>query len=521
MFLKESRTENSIKNVKISTVIYFFSILLQFINRTFFLKFLSINYLGINGLFSNVLSLLNLTELGIGSAMAFALYEPCSCENQKLIKQIMYLYKKVYIVLGIIILIVGIIITPFLDFFIETPPQNIGNYHLYYVLYVINISISYFYTYKRSLIICYQKQYISSITTFLKNLFICIFQIITLYLTRSYVVYLIVQIIFTFLENIFISRIADKMYPFLEEKTTFPPKSIINNIKKNVLAMSFHKIGSVIVTGTDNLIITKFVSLSATGIYSNYLIIISSINSFLTQIFSSITASVGNLISEKDENKIYSVFKNILFLNFLLYLITSGGMFIIFNDFITIWLGEQYTFSLYIVFFICLNFFSAGMRKTILTFKDASGLFWNDRYKPIAEGIGNIVLSIPLTIYLGISGTFIGTIITNIFIASIIEGYVLYKYLFKKDIKKYFFDIFKYYVVYFIYFLILIIFNNIISFNALLNIFLKGICCILSFVLTILFFVRTEEYKYSKNLFKEKILKKAIRFVNLYKGVCK
>ena len=314
MFLKESRTENSIKNVKISTVIYFFSILLQFINRTFFLKFLSINYLGINGLFSNVLSLLNLTELGIGSAMAFALYEPCSCENQKLIKQIMYLYKKVYIVLGIIILIVGIIITPFLDFFIETPPQNIGNYHLYYVLYVINISISYFYTYKRSLIICYQKQYISSITTFLKNLFICIFQIITLYLTRSYVVYLIVQIIFTFLENIFISRIADKMYPFLEEKTTFPPKSIINNIKKNVLAMSFHKIGSVIVTGTDNLIITKFVSLSATGIYSNYLIIISSINSFLTQIFSSITASVGNLISEKDENKIYSVFKNILFL---------------------------------------------------------------------------------------------------------------------------------------------------------------------------------------------------------------
>lgn len=158
------------------------------------------------------------------------------------------------------------------------------------------------------------------------------------------------------------------------------------------------------------------------------------------------------------------------------------------------------------------------MRKTILTFKDASGLFWNDRYKPIAEGIGNIVLSIPLTIYLGISGTFIGTIITNIFIASIIEGYVLYKYLFKKDIKKYFFDIFKYYVVYFIYFLILIIFNNIISFNALLNIFLKGICCILSFVLIILFFVRTEEYKYSKNLFKEKILKKAIRFVNLYKG---
>lgn len=440
--------------------------------------------------------------------MVFALYEPCSQENQQLIKQIMYLYKKVYITLGVVILIVGIIITPFLDFFIETPPQNIGNYHLYYVLYVINISISYFYTYKRSLIICYQKQYISSITTFLKNLFICIFQIIALYLTRNYVVYLIVQTTFTFLENIFISKIADKMYPFLKEKTTFPPNNIINNIKKNVLAMSFHKIGSVIVTGTDNLIITKFVSLSATGMYSNYLIIISSINSFLTQIFSSITASVGNLISEKDENKIYHVFKNILFLNFLLYLITSGGMFIVFNDFITIWLGEQYTFSSYIVFFICLNFFSAGMRKTILTFKDASGLFWNDRYKPIAEGIGNIVLSIPLTIHLGISGTFIGTIITNIFIASIIEGYILYRYLFKTNIKKYFFVMFKYYMTYFIYFIILIFFNKIINFNSLINIFLKVICCIIGFIVIISFFSKTEEYAYSTKLLKERILKK-------------
>ena len=298
------------------------------------------------------------------------------------------------------------------------------------------------------------------------------------------------------------------MYPFLKEKTTFPPNNIINNIKKNVLAMSFHKIGSVIVTGTDNLIITKFVSLSATGMYSNYLIIISSINSFLTQIFSSITASVGNLISEKDENKIYHVFKNILFLNFLLYLITSGGMFIVFNDFITIWLGEQYTFSSYIVFFICLNFFSAGMRKTILTFKDASGLFWNDRYKPIAEGIGNIVLSIPLTIHLGISGTFIGTIITNIFIASIIEGYILYRYLFKTNIKKYFFVMFKYYMTYFIYFIILIFFNKIINFNSLINIFLKVICCIIGFIVIISFFSKTEEYAYSTKLLKERILKK-------------
>lgn len=505
--MEKSRTENSIKNAKITFVVYVITMIFQFINRTMFLRFLSVEYLGINGLFSNILSMLNLAELGIGTAMVYEMYRPCAKNDIDTIKKIMYLYKKIYITIGILILFIGSFLTPFLDFFINTPPKNVGNIYLYYLLYVFNIAISYFFTYKRSLIICFQKQYISSITTCIKNVFICIFQIIILYITKSYTLYLIIQIIFTLLENMIISNIADKIYPYLKEPTSMPDKTIIASIKKNVFAMFFHKVGAVIVTGTDNLIITKYVSLTVTGLYSNYLIVVSALNNLISQIFSSLTASVGNLIVEENSLQTYAVFKKVFFLNFILFLFTSVGMNAVFNDFISIWVGEKYVFSSIIVFFISLHYFSGGMRKSVLIFKDAAGLFWNDRYKPIVESVANLILSIPLTIKFGICGTLLGTVITNIFIAGLIESYVLFKNCFKINIIYYIFSLFKYYLVYFICIVITYYINQFIEFNFLYNILFKGILsCLTIVILLVLFYFRTDELKYIVKLLKEKVL---------------
>ncbi len=507
VILEKSRTENSLKNVKITFIVYFITMFFQFINRTMFLKFLSIEYLGINGLFSNVLSMLNLAELGIGSAMVYEMYRPCAKNDIDTIKKIMYLYKKIYIIIGIFILIVGSLLTPFLNFFINTPPQNIGNIHYYYLLYVFNIAISYFFTYKRSLIICFQKQYISSITTCVKNVLVCFFQILILFLTKNYTLYLMIQIIFTFLENVVISRIANRMYPYLKDKATLPDSSIINSIKKNVFAMFFHKIGTVIVTGTDNLIITKFVSLTATGLYSNYLIVISALNNLISQIFSSLTASVGNLIVEKNNKQTYYVFKKVFFLNFMLFLFTSVVMNLIFNDFISLWVGEKYTFNNIVVFFISLHYFSGGMRKAVLTFKDAAGLFWNDRYKPIVESIANLIFSIPLTIKFGICGTLLGTIITNIFIAGLIEAYVLYKNCFKINVVHYLFSLIKYYILFFGCMLITIYIGESINFSFFSNIIVKSIVgCLITFVLICIFCFKTNEFKDVIRLIKNKMI---------------
>lgn len=503
--MKISRTESSLKNVKITLIVYFFNLLLQFVSRMIFLKFLTVDYLGINGLFSNILSMLNLTELGIGSAMAYVLYKPCADDNFEMIKKIMYLYKKMYVFIGIIILVVGLFLTPFLPYFIKDMPTNLGNIYIFYTLYLFNTAVSYFFTYKRSLIICYQKQYISTLTNFFKNLFMCVFQLIFLWLTRNYYIYLCIQIIFTIFENILISKIADKKYPFLKEKTEYPPKYIIESIKKNIFAMSFHKIGGVIVNGTDNIIITKFVSLKATGLYSNYSIIISACTSLISQIFFSLTASVGNLIAESEDNKIYFTFKRMFFLNFLIYFFSAIGLFCLVDDFISIWIGEEFLLSKTILICIILSYFSNGMRRTVLTFKDAKGLFWNDRYKPLIESFSNLVLSIPLAIAYGISGTLVGTIITNIGVAGTIEAYVLYKNGFHRKVTEYYVLELKYYTFFLINLFIMDLFLRYINFNHLINLCVKGTILFMILIIEIVFFFRKkDEFKYLIRIIKHR-----------------
>lgn len=500
-----SRTKKSLKNVKFTFIVYILNILLQFFGRTIFLRFLTVEYLGINGLFSNILSILNLTELGIGSAMVYALYKPCAENDINALKQIMFLYKRLYWLIGIIIFIIGGLLTPFLPFLINRMPSNLGNIYIFYWMFLVNTVISYFFTYKRSLIICYQKQYITTITNFIKNVIICFFQIIILFLTRNYYFYLVIQIIFTVIENYVISCIADREFPFLKEKTSYPPKDVLIDIQRNVLAMSFHKIGGAIVNGTDNLIIAKFVSLSATGLYSNYSIIISACTSLITQIFFSITASVGNLVVSEKLEKVYIVFKRIYFVNFIIYYISSIGLFVLINDFISLWLGNDYLLSNFVVFFIILSYFSNGMRRTVLMFKDAKGLFWNDRYKPLVESIFNLLLSIPLTIYFGIAGTFIGTVFTNIFVSGLVESYILFKRGFNMCLRKYLLLQCRYYFLFFWGILVCYTITNMINLNCPFKIFIDGfvIILIMFFNLFIIFY-NSDELKYLTSLIKKR-----------------
>ena len=455
---KNSRTQKSLKNVSSSLLTYFFNIILQFLNRTIFLMYLSVDYLGINGLFLNIISMLNLAELGIAGAMIYALYKPLADKDTEQIKSLMLLYKRLYTGVGIFVLGIGFLITPFLNYFISVESSNIAYLHYYFILYVLDTGISYFLSYKRSIIICDQKQYIVNRTSMIRIILTNILQIIILITTQNYALYLIVKIICTFLENLLITKIANERYPYLKEKASMPHTQEVKKISKNIIAMSMHKIGTVVVFSTDNLIITKFVSLSATGIYSNYTLIVNALTNIMAQLFQSVTASVGNLIANDDNKEhIYDVFKNIFFMNYILYLVISIGLYYSVNSFITLWIGKKYILNELTVFCIALSFFSLGMRKTIMMFKDADGLFWNDRYKPLLEAFCNLLFSIPLAMHYGIAGTLIGTIITNIFIAGSIEAYVTYKYLFKRKIWEYYFIQLKYYVI--LVFLIIIL-NN-------------------------------------------------------------
>lgn len=502
--MTNNRTKSSIRNVFFSFTGYIFTILLQFINRSVFVHLLSAEYLGLNGLFSNILSLLALSELGIGTAMTCALYKPISNGDTEKIKSLMYLYKKMYTIIGCFVLGVGCAISPFLPYFIEDMPA-LKFITVYYLLYVLNSGVSYFYTYKRTLIICDQNAYISTTTQTIASVLTKLVQVIVLLLTHNYLFYLLVQIFFTIAENIFISKIADKRYPYLKEKNISKlEQAEKNDILKNIKAMFCHKIGFVAVTATDNLILSKILGLVSVGLYSNYSLIVDNIASLTDRMIFSVSASVGDLVAADDIKHSEQVFYKLLFVNYWVISFCATCLYCLLQDFIVLWLGKDFLLSGFTVMIIVLCFYVSRMRNTVNIFKEAAGILRQDRYKAIIESIVNLALSIPLTYRLGVAGVKLGTLLSTLLIPFWIEGYVLFKHYFHKSFKWYMLKQVGYLLSFSVITILTSIICNALPYEGLLAFISKLIiCCIVPNVLITALFFKTEGFKYlSRIIFK-------------------
>jgi len=491
------RTRSSIINLFYALLGQMLGLLVSFFSRIVFIKVLGAEYLGLNGLFTNILSIFALVELGIGPAIAFSLYKPLAEKDTEKVKSLMKFYQKAYITIGLIILILGSIFTPFLEIFIKTNP-NIPHIHLIFLLFVINTAISYFYSYKRTLIISDQKRYIATIYRYSFFIGLNIVQMIILYITHDFILFLVCEIIATLAENIMVSKKTDQIYPYLREKDVQKvDKFTLTEIRKNVRAMIAHKLGGVAVTATDNLIISKFVGLVQVGLYSNYQLIINALNIITSQIFSSIIASVGNLgVTETNEKKIF-IFKVIFFMNFWIYGFITICLVALINPFIELWVGIDYVLPSSIVFVIVLNFYLTGMRNGVLTFRNAFGVFWYDRHKPIFESLINLAGSLYLVNQFGMIGVFIGTTISTLTTCFWIEPYVLYKYGLKSSVIPFFKRYALYTIVTVMACLITIglanFFNKLNLLNFLIQLF---ICLVIPNCIFFILFYRTKEFKY-------------------------
>lgn len=415
------------KNMTNDLLGYFVKIVVQFWCRRAFILILGEEYLGLSGLFSNILTLLSLAELGVGSAITFSLYKPLAENDGEKVKSLMALFKRAYIVIGLVVAALGASLTPFLQFFIKDMP-DIPSIQLIYVLYVLNSAVSYLFIYKRTLIVADQKEYIASRFSYGCAVVMNVVQLAVLYLTRNFLLYLCTMIAFTVLENLLISKKADKLYPFLKDKNVQKlPEEDIRGIKKIVGALIFHQVGRVVVNGTDNLIISKMVDLVSVGLYSNYTMVKGALNTVLGSFYKAIYASIGNVnATESDEVK-KLVFDRINFLTHWLYSFSAICLFCLFNPFICLWVGERFTFSTSVVFVICLDFFVYGYRTPAMITKNAMGLYWDDRYKPVAEALINLVVSILLALRFGIAGVIWGTVISSLATNFWVEPYILYK----------------------------------------------------------------------------------------------
>lgn len=433
-----SRTNNSIRNIKYAIVGQFIGIIVAFINRTIFIKMLSLEILGINGLFTNIISMISLAELGVGSAIIFSMYDPIANKDILKIKSLMDLYKKTYRYIGLIVLLIGTLMTPFIHVFFKQKIE-LNYINLIFLLFVINSASTYLFSYKRSLLIADQKKYINTIYRYSFFTILNILQILMLVLTKNYLIYIILLVTFTITENVIISKRIDIMYPYLKSAEKVEIDAMTKNtIIKNISAMVFHKLGGFIVLSTDNILLSKIIGIAAVGMYSNYYLIISSLLIMYNILFRSVTSSIGNLSIHASEDKIFKVFNMINFFAFWLFGFSSVLLLGLLNDFVKLWVGPKYLLANNIVVILILNFFVTGVRTSVLIFKDANGLYWNDRYKPIFESALNLLFSIILGYLYGMIGIFIGTLISSLSTCFWIEPFVLYKHVFKKSVKKYF-----------------------------------------------------------------------------------
>lgn len=436
--MASSRSTKSAMNLGAALLGQLIGVLVSFVARRVFVSMLGQTYLGLNGLFFNILSMLSLVELGVGPAIVFSLYKPLADNDTQQIRALMKLYQKAYVVIGCVVALLGLACTPFLDFFITDMP-DVPHIRWIFLLFVLNSALSYFFSYKRSLVIADQKRYVAVFYQYGFLLLLNVLQIAALYLTRNYFVYLGLQVVCTLAENIAVSRRVDKLYPYLKQKNA--PRvdpATAQQITRNTKAMIFHKIGNTVVNSTDNLLISKLISTIVVGLYSNYQMVLNALNTLAGHFFTAITASVGNLGSTEDTRRSREVFDTTFFFNFWVYGWGAIGLFNLFNPLIRLWLGPDFLLDDTVVGLIVVNFYVTGMRKAVLTFRDALGLYWYDRYKPVFESVINLVASILLARYLGVAGIFLGTLISTLTTCFWVEPYVLYRHGFHQPVRPFF-----------------------------------------------------------------------------------
>lgn len=501
--MEESRTRNTIKNVKTGVVMQVINKLMIFVVRTVFIRMLNSEYLGVNGLFTNILTVLSFAELGIGTAIIFNMYKPVALDDREKIKSLMQLYKKAYIIIGIVVFILGIILIPFLNFIVKDIPNIKENIVLIYILFLINTSSSYFFTYKKSIISAYQKESIINRIDSVFYLLKSIIEIIILCVFKNYILYLVTQIVVTILENIYIAQKANKMFPYLKDKnikglTKYEKETIFQNVKSLIV----YKFGSVVMYGTDNILISSLINVSSVGLCSNYNMVINAIKNIMNTVLNGITASIGNLNAIADKEKKESVFYQITFLNFWIYSFCAICFMILLNPFIKIWLGEEFTLSLSIPISLAISFWIEGLRMPAYTYRVTLGLFEKGKSTPYIGAITNIILSIILCNKMGLVGIFIATSISQLISYSWIDPFLIHKNEFKTSFRKYIIKYCKYVFTFiFIYLISMYITKNIVISNIFDFILEAGILVTIINICILLVSFRTKEFKEIKNKF--------------------
>ena len=407
----ESRTKNVSRNILFGTANKIVSLLLPFITRTLLLYLLGTTSLGISTLFSSILNFLSLAELGVGSAIVYTMYKPIVDDDISAINSLLNYYKKLYRLIGLAILLIGLLLTPFLPHLIKGDVPNGVNLYFLFFLYLCNSSLSYFFAgYRQSLLSAYQRADIRDKISMGVTTGVRIAEIIAIYLTRNLYIYVLVTILGTISTNILITITTHRMFPEIECKGEVSAE-VRQSITKRLGGLFGTKLNSIVVHQADTIIISLFLGLTYVAQYGNYYYILSAVSGFVMMLFSSMTSSIGNKIVSDSTEEVYVLFKKINFINNWIVGWCSICLMCLYHPFMLVWVKEQLTLPILMSFLMTIYFYIYQIQRTILTFKDAGGLWYEDRFRPYVSMILNLVSNIILVQVIGIYGIVVSTIL--------------------------------------------------------------------------------------------------------------
>ena len=407
------RTQKSIYNVSVTLITNVFILGTAFLVQKALVSTMGADYNGINGLFTSIISMMSLTDLGIGSAIIYHLYRPAAENNYEETNSLLKFYRHSYMLISFVVLLIGSVIMLFM-------PQLVGtikisdNLYLIFVLFMVDCLSSYFLSYKKSLLYAYQMSFILDGIHFLYYILQNMIQLAVLWYYKSYIGFLVIKTLSKWIENITISIYIRQHYSFTREKKV---KELKEDIKSDIFvkikALLFHRLGRLFVTGSDSLVITGVLGIYQMNLYTNYHLIVGGVTALLNKIFETLTYSVGNFLLESSQERNREVYRKIDFLNFWVFGLSTVILYNTLQPMVSLWLGDDFLVSKIILFMFVFNFYQEGMRVSIITFKDAAGIYYTDRYVPLVEAVINVIISVVLAKILGMAGVFAGTIISS------------------------------------------------------------------------------------------------------------
>lgn len=444
------RIQKAEKNIIFGYISNLIILLVNFIQRTVFIYVLGKTLSGVNGVYTDVLSVLSLTELGIGTALNYSLYKPVAEQDIQKIKSYMRFYRKAYLTIAGVIAVLGIGISPFLKYILKNPGNlTIEELTLYYYLFLFNTVISYFVTYKYSLVNAEQKNYIQTNINTLTKLVTATVQISVLFLFRNFLFYLLAQSVVELLQKIFVTVYLNRLYPYLLDKDVKPlTKQEMQVVATKTKALICHKVGDVARLQTDKIIISSFVNVDTSAVVDNYVYIITYVGNFVNIIFDSVISGFGNVVATESKERQYLLFRVYRFFACWLFGFGAVGFFHLLTPFIGgVWLRDAgWTLPQVTVALLVADFYLKGGRTVLLNFKIASGLFEQDKFLPLIQGALNLIVSVLLVLKIGVTGVYVGTLVSGI-LANLIRPGIIYRVCFDRKPWGYFRDALKYMAV--------------------------------------------------------------------------